>query len=411
MTGFGLAALGVMMFTLIVLALVALIVFAKSKLVATGSINITINDDPKHVLKVSVGGKLLNTLADHKLFIPSACGGGGTCGECKLVVAEGGGDVLPTETSQLNRRQIRDRYRLSCQVPVKGDMKLEIPPEVFEIKKWQCTVRSNKNVATFIKELVLELPEGENVDFRAGGYIQIEAPQHTVKYSDFLVEDEYREDWDKFDLWRYVSKVDGDIVRAYSMASYPEEKGIIMLNVRIASPPPRMPDVPPGQMSSYIFDLKPGDKVTISGPYGEFFARDTDAEMVFIGGGAGMAPMRSHIFDQLKRLGSNRKMTFWYGARSLREMFYVEDFDMLQRENENFTWHVALSEPMPEDNWDGLTGFIHQVLHDSYLKDHDAPEDCEYYICGPPMMNSAVVQMLDSLGVEPENIMFDDFGG
>lgn len=411
MTGLSLIALGVVMFTLIVVLLVVVIILAKSKLVASGSVNITINDNSDHVLKVPVGGKLLGALADQDLFLPSACGGGGTCGECRVVVKDGGGDVLPTEKSKLNRRQIRDKYRLSCQVAVKNDMNLEVPPEMFEIKKWECTVRSNKNVATFIKELVLELPKGENVDFRAGGYIQIEAPAHEVRYDQFLVEDEYKEDWDKFNLWRFVSKVDEDVVRAYSMANYPEEKGIIMLNVRVASPPPRMPDVPPGKMSSFIFNLKPGDKVTISGPYGEFFARDTRNEMIFIGGGAGMAPMRSHIFDQLKRIHTDRKVSYWYGARSLREMFYEDDFNTLQKENVNFKWHVALSEPMPEDNWNGYVGFIHQVLFDKYLKEHPAPEDCEYYMCGPPMMNSAVIKMLENLGVEPENIMLDDFGG
>jgi Na+-transporting NADH:ubiquinone oxidoreductase subunit F len=290
-------------------------------------------------------------------------------------------------------------------------MKIEVPAEVFDIRKWECTVRSNHNVATFIKELVLELPKGESVDFRAGGYIQIEAPKHIVKYSDFDIEEEYREDWDKYNLWKFVSKVDEPVLRAYSMASYPEEKEIIMLNVRIASPPPRLPDAPPGQMSSYIFNLKPGDKVTISGPYGEFFAKDTDAEMVFVGGGAGMAPMRSHIFDQLKRLDSKRKISFWYGARSRRESFYDDEFDKLAAEHDNFEWHLALSEPLPEDNWTGYTGFIHQVLQDNYLKDHPAPEDCEYYMCGPPMMNNACLQMLDSLGVERENIALDDFGG
>lgn len=411
MEGINLVVLGVVMFTLIVLALVLVILLAKSKLVPSGNVNITINDDPEKSLTVPIGGKLLNVLAEQKIYLPSACGGGGTCGECKCVVLEGGGDVLPTETSKLNRKQIREHYRLSCQVAVKDNLKIEVPSEVFDIRKWECTVRSNENVATFIKELVLELPEGEKVDFRAGGYIQIEAPPHVVKYSDFDIQEEYKSDWDKFNLWRYVSKVDEPIVRAYSMANYPEEIGIIMLNVRIASPPPRMPDVPPGQMSSYIFSLKPGDKVTISGPYGEFFARDTDAEMVFIGGGAGMAPMRSHIFDQLKRLNTNRKITFWYGARSLREAFYVEDFNKLQEEHPNFTWHLALSEPLPEDNWTGYTGFIHQVLHDNYLKDHPAPEDCEYYMCGPPMMNNACIQMLENLGVERENIMLDDFGG
>jgi Na+-transporting NADH:ubiquinone oxidoreductase subunit F len=289
-------------------------------------------------------------------------------------------------------------------------MEVEVPAEVFDIKKWTCKVRSNHNVATFIKELVLELPPGEEVPFRAGGYIQIEAPPHIVEYKDFIVEDEYRGDWDKFNQWRYVSKVDESVVRAYSMANFPDERGIIMLNVRIASPPPRTPDVPPGLMSSYIFGLKPGDEVVISGPYGEFFAHETDNEMIFIGGGAGMAPMRSHIFDQFRRLQSKRKVSFWYGARSLREAFYVEDFDAIASENDNFEWHLALSEPLSEDEWTGLTGFIHQVLFDNYLKDHPAPEDCEYYICGPPMMNDAVIKMLTDLGVEPENILFDDFG-
>ena len=411
MEGFNLIIFGVVMFTFIVLVLVGIILGAKSKLVASGNATITINDDPDKSMSVPIGGKLLNALAEQQIFLPSACGGGGTCGECKCVITDGGGDVLPTEKSKLNRKQIRENLRLSCQVAVKSDMKIEVPAEVFDIKKWECTVRSNHNVATFIKELVLELPEGENVDFRAGGYIQIEAPPHTVHYKDFDIEEDYRGDWDKYDQWRFVSTVDEEIVRAYSMANYPEEHGIIMLNVRIASPPPRMPDVPPGQMSSYIFSLKPGDKVTISGPYGEFFAKDTDNEMVFIGGGAGMAPMRSHIFDQLKRLSSKRKITFWYGARSLRECFYNEEFDELQDKNPNFKWHLALSEPLPEDNWTGYTGFIHNVLLENYLKDHPAPEDNEYYMCGPPMMNAACIKMLEDLGVEPENIALDDFGG
>jgi Na+-transporting NADH:ubiquinone oxidoreductase subunit F len=290
-------------------------------------------------------------------------------------------------------------------------MKIEVPAEVFSVKKWECTVRSNDNVATFIKELVLELPPGESVPFRAGGYIQIEAPPHVSEYKDMDIPEEYRGDWDKFNLWQFKSVVDEPVMRAYSMANYPEERGIIMLNVRIASPPPNRPDLPPGEMSSYIFNLKPGDKVTISGPYGEFFARKTDNEMVFVGGGAGMAPMRSHIFDQFKRLHSKRKTTFWYGARSLREAFYVEDFDEIQRENENFKWTLALSDPLPEDHWTGPTGFIHNVLYEMYLKDHPAPEDCEYYLCGPPMMNQAVINMLLDLGVERENIMLDDFGG
>ena len=410
MSGISLILLGVAMFTLIVLALVVLILFAKSKLVATGQVKITLNDDADHVYEVPLGGKLLNTLADQKIYLASACGGGGTCAQCKCIVEEGGGSVLPTETGVLNRKEVKEGYRLSCQVTVKDDMKLRVPAEVFDVRKWECTVKSNHNVATFIKELVLELPEGESVDFRAGGYIQIEAPPHVVKYSDFAVEQEYRKDWDQYNLWQYVSKVDEDVMRAYSMANYPEEKGVILLNVRIASPPPNKSNVPPGKMSSYIFNLKPGDKVTISGPYGEFFAKDTDNEMVFIGGGAGMAPMRSHIFDQLKRIKTQRKITFWYGARSLREVFYQDEFDELAKVHPNFTWHLALSEPLPEDNWQGYTGFIHQVLYDHYLKDHPAPEDAEYYLCGPPLMNAAVLNMLDNLGVEEENIMFDDFG-
>jgi Na+-transporting NADH:ubiquinone oxidoreductase subunit F len=410
MDGISLVLFGSAMFTLIVLALVMIILTAKSYLVVHGDAKININDDPEKQLLIPTGEKLLNALAAQGIYLPSACGGGGTCGECKVIILEGGGSILATEKSVINRGMQKEGYRLSCQVPVKGDLKLDIPAEIFDIRKWECKVRSNRNVATFIKELVIELPEGEDVNFRAGGYIQIEAPPHTVHYKDFLIDDEYRGDWDKFNMWRYVSKVDEETMRAYSMASYPEEKGTIMLNVRVASPPPSDSSVPPGKMSSFIFNLKPGDAVTISGPYGEFFARETDNEMVFIGGGAGMAPMRSHIFDQLKRIHSKRKMSFWYGARSLRESFYNEEFDALAEKNDNFTWHLALSEPLPEDNWDGLTGFIHQVLHDEYLVKHPAPEDCEYYLCGPPIMNSSVLEMLEDLGVEPENILFDDFG-
>lgn len=411
MDGINIIFIGVVMFTLIVLALVGLILFAKSKLVASGNVTININDDPEKSITVPIGGKLLNVLSDNRIYLPSACGGGGTCGECKCVVTEGAGDVLPTEKSKLNRKQIRENYRLSCQVPVKNNLRIEVPAEVFDIKKWECTVVSNRNVATFIKELVLKLPEGEHVDFRAGGYIQIEAPPHQLDFSkDFIIEDEYRDAWDKYNVWQYKSIVTEPIVRAYSMANFPLEIGKIMLNVRIATPPANPPGLPPGKMSSYIFALKPGDKVTISGPYGEFFAKKTNNEMVFIGGGAGMAPMRSHIFDQLLRLNSTRKMTFWYGARSLREIFYKEDFDKMAAEHKNFTWNVALSEPLPEDNWKGYVGFIHQVLYDNYLKNHPAPEDCEYYICGPPMMNSAVLNLLHNLGIEPENILLDDFG-
>ena len=402
--------LGIGLFTAIILILVVVILAAKAKLVAQGNVTVLINGEKE--VNAAVGSKLLGALADAQLFVPSACGGGGTCGQCKVKIFEGGGAILPTEGAHINKREANEGERLSCQVTVKQDMKIEVPEEVFGVKKWQCTVKSNHNVATFIKELVLELPEGEDVGFRAGGYIQIECPPHVVDYKDFDIEEEYRSDWDHFNIWQYKSTVEEDVLRAYSMASYPEEEGIIMLNVRIASPPPRGPaDTPPGKMSSYIFNLKPGDKVTISGPYGEFFAKETKAEMVFIGGGAGMAPMRSHIFDQLRRLKSDRKISFWYGARSAKEMFYVEDFDTLQAENDNFKWHVALSDPQPEDNWEGLTGFIHEVIYENYLKNHSAPEDCEYYMCGPPMMNAAVIKMLQDLGVEDENILLDDFGG
>ncbi|MCT4641668.1 MAG: NADH:ubiquinone reductase (Na(+)-transporting) subunit F [Bacteriovoracaceae bacterium] len=402
--------LGVGMFTAVILALVVLILIARSKLVPQGDITITINGEKE--IKVSPGQKLLGALATEKIFLGSACGGGGTCGQCEAKVLEGGGDILPTEKSHISNKHAKEGWRLACQVNCKQDMVVEVPEDVFGVKKWTCKVRSNHNVATFIKELVLELPAGEEVPFRAGGYIQIERPPGlTIDYKNFDIEEEYKGDWDKFNMWQFVSKSDEETVRAYSMANYPEEKGIIMLNVRIASPPPRMPNVPPGLMSSYIFDLKPGDEVIISGPYGEFFARETEKEMVFIGGGAGMAPMRSHIFDQLRRLKSKRKMTFWYGARSKREMFYVEDFDTLQNENDNFEWHCALSDALPEDNWTGYTGFIHNVVLENYLKDHPAPEDCEFYMCGPPIMNQCVTDMLLDLGVEPEDIMLDDFGG
>ncbi|KGY08610.1 NADH:ubiquinone reductase (Na(+)-transporting) subunit F [Vibrio sinaloensis] len=403
--------LGVVMFTLIVLALVLVILFAKSKLVPTGDITISVNGDDSLAIVTQPGGKLLGALAGAGVFVSSACGGGGSCGQCRVKVKSGGGDILPTELDHITKGEAREGERLACQVAMKTDMDIELPEEIFGVKKWECTVISNDNKATFIKELKLQIPDGESVPFRAGGYIQIEAPAHHVKYADYDIPEEYREDWDKFNLFRYESKVSEETIRAYSMANYPEEEGIIMLNVRIATPPPNNPDVPPGIMSSFIWSLKEGDKCTISGPFGEFFAKDTDNEMVFVGGGAGMAPMRSHIFDQLKRLKSKRKMSFWYGARSKREMFYVEDFDGLAAENDNFVWHCALSDPMPEDNWDGYTGFIHNVLYENYLKDHEAPEDCEYYMCGPPMMNAAVIGMLKDLGVEDENILLDDFGG
>ncbi|MBV7435012.1 NADH:ubiquinone reductase (Na(+)-transporting) subunit F [Cardiobacteriaceae bacterium TAE3-ERU3] len=400
---------GVVVFTLLILILAAIILAARKWLVPEGDVTITVNDEKE--IKVPAGGKLLGALAEGGLYVSSACGGGGSCGQCTVKVHEGGGEILPTELNHISKREAREGERLSCQVAVKGDMKVEVDEAVFGVKKWECEVISNDNVATFIKELKLKIPDGESVPFRAGGYIQIECGPYDINYSDYDVADEYREDWEKFGLFKINAVNNEDVVRAYSMANYPDEKGIIMLNVRIASPPPGNPNVPAGKMSSFIFNLKPGDKVTISGPFGEFFAKDTDAEMVFIGGGAGMAPMRSHIFDQLKRLNSKRKITFWYGARSKREMFYVEDFDKLAEEHDNFEWHVALSDPLPEDNWDGYTGFIHNVVYENHLKNHPAPEDCEYYMCGPPIMNKSVIEMLHNLGVEDENILLDDFGG
>ncbi len=399
---------GVALFTVVVMLLVSLILVARARLVSSGDVQIEINGDPDRTLTVPAGGKLLNTLADAGIFLSSACGGGGTCAQCKCQILDGGGSMLPTEEGHFTRGQRRDNWRLSCQVAVKQDMKIEVAPEFFGVKQWETTVLSNDNVATFIKELVLEIPAGESVDFRAGGYVQLEVPPHEVRYADYDIEEQYRGDWEHFGLFSKVSKVNDTTIRAYSMANYPEEKGVIKFNIRIATPPPRT-DFPPGKMSSYVFGLKPGDKVKVFGPYGEFFAKDTDAEMVFIGGGAGMAPMRSHIFDQLRRIKTKRKISFWYGARSLREMFYEDDYNTLAAENENFEWHVALSDPQPEDNWTGMTGFIHNVVLENYLKNHPAPEDCEYYMCGPPMMNAAVVKMLKDLGVEDENISLDEF--
>lgn len=401
--------LGVVMFTAIVLALVVVILSARAKLVSSGDVTILVNGERK--LVTPAGGKLLQTLSNNGLFLASACGGGGSCAQCKCIVKSGGGSMLPTEASHFTKRDEKEGWRLSCQVPVKQDMDIEVPEEVFGVKQWECTVESNPNVATFIKELTLRLPEGENVDFRAGGYVQLECPPHHVKFADFDIEPKFRGDWEHFGFFKLESKVDETTIRAYSMANYPEERGVVKFNIRIATPPPRSQGIPPGIMSSWVFSLKPGDKVKVYGPFGEFFAKETEAEMVFIGGGAGMAPMRSHIFDQLRRLKSKRKISFWYGARSLRELFYKEDYDELAAENDNFEWHVALSDPQAEDNWTGLTGFIHNVLYEQYLKDHPAPEDCEYYMCGPPVMNAAVIKMLKDLGVEDENIMLDDFGG
>ncbi len=400
---------GVIVFTGVIMLLVLLLNLAEKKLLPQGEVKILINDDEEKSVMVRPGATLLSALAGHKIFIPSACGGGGTCAQCKCQVLDGGGDILPTETGHINRAEAKDHYRLACQVKVKQEMKIQIPDEIFNIKKWECTVRSNDNVATFIKELVLELPAGENLDFKAGGYIQIDIPKYELDYQEFDIAEEYRGDWDKYNMWRYHAQNDDELFRAYSMANHPAEGNIVMLNVRIASPPPNLPDVPPGIASSFIFNLKPGDKVFVSGPYGEFFARESEREMMYVGGGAGMAPMRSHIFDLFSTKRTTRPVTFWYGARSRREMFYDEDFKAIAAEFPNFKYNVALSEPLPEDNWTGPTGFIHQVVYDEYLGKHEDPTEIEYYMCGPPMMISAVDKMLYDQGVDKDMIAYDEF--
>ena len=404
----------IIIFLLVIMFLVAMLLFARKKLTPQGEVTLTINDEKK--LTVNPGSTVLSTLAAEKIFLPSACGGGGTCAMCKCQVFEGGGSILPTEVGYFTRKEAQNNWRLGCQVKVKEDMSIAIPPEIFGIKKWECEVVSNHNVATFIKEFVVKLPEGETLDFRSGGYIQIDVPKVTVDYKDMDIDEDYREDWDKFKMWDLQMKNPEPIFRAYSMANHPAENNIIMLNIRIATPPfdrksGGFMKVNPGICSSFIFSRKPGDKVTISGPYGEFFIKDTQKEMMFIGGGAGMAPMRSHIFDLYKTRKTARKSTFWYGGRSLRELFYVDEFKELEEKNPNFKFNIGLSEPMPEDNWKGYTGFIHQTVMDEYLKNHPEPEEIEYYLCGPPMMNDAVLKMLDDYGVPEEMIAFDDFGG
>ena len=400
--------IGVICFLAIQFILVTLIVTAKKTLLPSGEVEIEINSNKKFEAKP--GGKLLTTLAEHGIILSSACGGGGSCGQCRCIITEGGGSILPTEKGQINNREAKQGMRLSCQVAVKRDMKIEVPPDMLEAKKWQCKVISNKNVATFIKELVIGLPEGEQVDFKAGGYIQIEVPAHTIDYENFDIDERYLSDWTKFKMFQYKSHVYTPVTRAYSMANYPGEQGIIKLNVRIASPPPGETEIPPGQVSSYIFNLQPGDDVTIAGPFGEFFMDDSDSEVLLVGGGAGMAPLRSHVFDLFKGKHTNRKVSFWYGGRSMKECFYIDEFEEIDKNNENFEFHLALSDPLPEDNWTGHSGFIHMILLEEYLKDHPAPEDINYYLCGPPVMNQAVFEMLDNLGVESENIHFDDFG-
>ena len=405
----------IIVFLLVILLLVVVLLFARKKLTPQGDVTITINDEKEMV--TNPGSTLLSTLSAQKIFIPSACGGGGTCGMCKVQVFEGAGSILPTETGFFTRKEQMNNWRLACQVKVREDMKIGIPKEIFGIKKWECEVVSNKNVATFIKEFVVKLPEGEHMDFRSGGYIQIDVPQCEVDFGkDMEIDEEYRGDWDKFNMWSLKMKNPEPIYRAYSMANHPAEGNIVMLNIRIATPPwdrskNAFMNVNPGICSSYIFSRKPGDKVTVSGPYGEFFIQDTKREMMFIGGGAGMAPMRSHIFHLFHTEKTDRKATFWYGGRSLRELFYIDQFEAIEKEFDNFKFNIGLSEPLPEDNWDGYVGFIHQVIFDNYLKNHPEPEEIEYYLCGPPMMNDAVQKMLDDLGVPEEMIEFDDFGG
>ena len=404
--------LSISIFTALVLVLVLILNFAESQLLPQGSVTIEINNEPDKSLEIRPGSTLLSALAGQSVFLPSACGGGGTCAMCECQVLEGGGEILPTETGHISRSKAKDNWRLACQVKIKEDMKIQVPDEIFSIQKWEAKVESNKNVATFIKELVLKLPEGEDLNFKAGGYIQIDIPEyHNLAYKNFDIEKDYHPDWDKYKIWDLIANNDEPVFRAYSMANHPAEGNRVMLNVRIATPPPALwNDVPPGLASSYIFNLKKGDKVTVSGPYGEFFIKETDREMIYIGGGAGMAPMRSHLFHLFHTLKTGRKVSFWYGARSKREMFYDDQFKKIEKDFPNFTYEVALSEPMKEDNWQGHTGFIHQVLHDEYLGNHEDPTEVEYYMCGPPPMINACDNMLDSLGVEKEMIAYDSFG-
>ena len=406
-------AASVVAFVVVTLILTGLLILAKEKLMPSGDITLTINGDNEMI--VQPGTTLLTALAEKSVFLPSACGGGGTCAMCRCQIMEGGGDVLPTELNHLSRKEAAENWRLACQVKVKQDMQIKVADEIFGIKKWECEVIGNDNVATFIKEFVVKLPEGEILDFESGGYIQIDVPECVIDFKDIDVQEEYRGDWDKFGMWDLQMKNDEPIFRAYSMANHPAEGNIVMLNIRIASPPwdraaNKFMDVNPGICSSYVFSRKLGDKVTISGPYGEFFIKETDKEMVYIGGGAGMAPLRSHIFHLFHTLKTDRKVSYWYGGRSLRELFYTDHFEKIEEEFPNFSYHMALSEPLPEDNWEGYTGFIHQVTLDNYLSKHPEPEEIEYYLCGPPMMLAAVMKMLDELGVPNDNIAFDDFG-
>lgn len=406
--------ISIVVFLVVILLLVAVLLWVRAKLTPPGNVKILINDEKE--LEVLPGGTLLSTLANEKIYLPSACGGGGTCAMCRCQVFEGAGEILPTEQGYFTRKEQQNHWRLGCQVKVRGDLKIGVPKEIFGIKKWECEVVSNYNVATFIKEFVVRLPEGEVLDFQSGGYIQIDVPPCEVDYKDMIIEEKFRPDWDKLNMWNLKMKNPEPIFRAYSMANHPAEGNIVMLNIRIATPPwdrskNQFMNVNPGICSSYIFSRKPGDKVMVSGPYGEFHIKPTEKEMIYIGGGAGMAPLRSHIFHLFHTAKTNRKVSYWYGARSLREVFYEKDFRAIEKDFPNFKFNIALSEPLPEDNWEGYVGFIHQVVLDNYLNKHAEPEDIEYYLCGPPMMNSAVFKMLDNLGVPKENIAYDDFGG
>ena len=394
----------------VILFLVVALLLVEARVVIKGDRSIVINDDPDKSIQASTGTTLLTALTGNSILLPSACGGKGSCGLCKCKVEEGGRDILPTELAHLSRNEKLDQIRLSCQLKVKEDMRIRIPDEIFNIQKYGATVVGNDNVASFIKELRLKLDPGEKMDFITGSYVQIDIPEYEREYREIHVGETYKKVWDRFDFWGLKARTDEPVYRAYSMANTPDEDEM-RFTIRIATPPPGMPEIPPGVASSYLFTLNPGDRVTLSGPYGDFFVKDSGREMCFIGGGAGMAPMRAHIFYQLLSVNTPRKMTFWYGARSKVEMFYDEEFRKLQEDFDNFSYYVALSEPQPEDNWDGPTGFIHQVLFEDYLKDHEDPTEIEYYLCGPPMMLKAVREMLDSLGVEPEMVAFDDFGG
>jgi Na+-transporting NADH:ubiquinone oxidoreductase subunit F len=403
--------IGTVMFVTVVISLVIIILVVRFFMVKKGSVLIKINEDESgKEIETLPGSKLLQVLSSNKIFLSSACGGGGTCAQCKCIIMDGVQEATPSEEQCFTKKEIREGWRLTCQVNVKDNMSIELEPEVFGVQHWKCEVVSNNNVATFIKELVLRLPEGEDVVFKAGGFVQMEIPPYKLKFDEFEIDEEYKKDWDNYNLWDIKADFKQDTIRAYSMANYPAEKGLLKFNIRIATPPPNT-NFPTGAMSSYLFNLKKGDYLDVYGPFGEFFPQETNAEMVYIGGGAGMAPLRSHLFDLLKTKGCKRKISYWYGARSKRELFYDEEFKELEIKNPNFTWNVALSEPAPEDNWEGYTGFIHNVVLDNHLKNHEAPEDCEYYLCGPPIMNTSVMQMLEDMGVEPSNIFLDDFGG